>query len=77
VSGLSTDATSNPQLDGQTWTQPASQPGGIELDLDLFESHCRDGVAVSRAGPIQDRGRTGDEPLPDFSLVYIGAEHEE
>src|SRR5580700_8645892 len=74
VSRLSADATSDPQHGGRKWKQPASKPVGIELDLNLFESYRRGCVAMTRAGAIKDRRRAGDEVLPDFSLVQIGAD---
>jgi hypothetical protein len=77
VSRLSADATSDPQHGGRKWKQPASKPGGIELDLNLFESYRRGCVAMTRAGAIKDRRRAGDEVLPDFGLVQIGADHKE
>jgi hypothetical protein len=77
ASRLFADASSDPQHDGRRWKCPASKPGGIELDLDLFESNRRGCVAMTRAGAIEDRGRPGDEVLPDFSLVQIGADHKE
>jgi hypothetical protein len=70
-------ATSDPQCHGHGRKQPASEPGRIELDLDLFESKRRDRVAMSCAGTIEDRGRTRDEPPADFGLVQIGADHKE
>jgi hypothetical protein len=63
------DTPSDPQHDGHGWKQGSSKPGRIELNLDLFESHRRDGVAMSRASAIEHRGRAGDELLPDFGLV--------
>ena len=77
ISRLPADETSDPQCDRQTRKQPVSEPGRIELDLDLLESDCRGRIAMTRAGPIEDRGRPRDEPLPQFSLVQIGADHEQ
>lgn len=77
VPRLPADETSYPQRDGQTREQPASEPGRIELDLDLLESDRRGCIPMTRAGPIEDRGRPGDEPLPHFSLVQIRTEHKE
>jgi hypothetical protein len=76
VSRVSPGTISDPPRHGQSW-QPASKPGRIELDLDLFESNRSGRIAMSRAGAIKDRGRAGDEFLPDFSLVPIGAEYKE
>ena len=77
VSRVSADGTSNPSHDGQTWKQLGSNPGRIELDLDLFESYRRGGVAMMRPGPIEDCGWPGNEPLAHFGLVQIGADNEE
>src|SRR5579863_3998754 len=77
VSRLSADATSDPERGGRKRKQLASKPGGIELDLNLFESYRRGCVAMTRAGAIKDRRRAGDEVLPDLSLVQIGADHKE
>jgi hypothetical protein len=68
-SRLPSDTTSDPQHYGLAWQQPASQPRGIKLNLDLFESDRRDRVAMRCASTIEDRGRTGDEPRSDFGLV--------
>src|SRR5215469_2022469 len=74
---LPSDPASDPQHDGHRWKQRASEPGRIELNLDLFKAHGRDRVAMGCAGTIEDCGRTGDELLPDFSLVQIRAHHKE
>jgi hypothetical protein len=77
VSRLPADGTSDPRHHWQTWKQLASNPAWIELDLDLLESNRRSGVAMTRAGAIEDRRRPGDEVLPELGLVQIGADHEE
>src|SRR5262247_2094839 len=76
-SGLPARTTSDPRHHGHRRQQAATKPGRIELNLDLFESHSRDCVAMSCASTIENRGRTGDELLPDFSLVQIRADHKE
>jgi hypothetical protein len=77
VSRLSADATSDPKIDWQRCKQSASEPGRVELDLDLFESYRRGCVAMPRTGTIENRGWAGNELLPNLGLVQIGADHKE
>lgn len=45
--------------------------------LDLLEADRRGGIAVTRAGTIEDRGRAADESRANLSLVQVGADHEQ
>ena len=75
-SRLPSRPTANPLSDGPVGKPSETDPGGIELDLDLLEPESGDGVAVRRAGAIKDRGRTANELCSDFCLVQISPHHE-
>jgi hypothetical protein len=70
VAGLSPGRTSDPPHDGHGWRRPAPEPGRIELDLDLLESHRRSSVAMSRAGTIENR----DGPDMNFCPISVSFE---